>query len=298
MPAPDAQLRANIRLLGDVLGQVLVEQEGEELLAVEEQIRRLARSARETGDRSELGETIRSLGLERQSAVLRAFALFFQLANLAEQHHRLRRRRRYEHEGRVPRESLGDAIGRLRDAGLGGEELRKAAERLEARLVLTAHPTEATRRTILQAHLRLATLLRRLDDHELPDSGAAACGTAGRGGDDPLADGRGALARPRVVDEIRHGLWFVEGSLWSTRCRGSLRELRAAIPGAPPPLRFGTLDRRRHGRQPERGRGDDRRCARARAPARAGAPARRSVRALGSAWGMSPSSSIDRRAVP
>ena len=70
MSAPDAQLRANVRLLGDVLGEVLVEQEGEELLALEERIRGLARGARETGDRAELEETIRALDLDRQAVVL------------------------------------------------------------------------------------------------------------------------------------------------------------------------------------------------------------------------------------
>ena len=151
MSASDAQLRSNVRLLGDVLGEVLVEQGGEQLLALEERIRRLARDAREAGDRSELEETIGALELDQQSAVLRAFSLFFQLANIAEQHHRLRRRRQYEHEGRVPRESLADAVARLRQAGIGDEELSAAAARIEVRPVLTAHPTEATRRTILQA---------------------------------------------------------------------------------------------------------------------------------------------------
>ena len=128
----DSQLRGNVRLLGDVLGEVLVEQGGEQLLELEERIRGLARHAREAGDRAELDETIRTLDLEQQSAVLRAFSLFFQLANIAEQHHRLRRRRQYEHEGRVPRESLADAVGRLRDAGVGDEELLAAAGRIRS----------------------------------------------------------------------------------------------------------------------------------------------------------------------
>src|SRR4029453_5314701 len=101
--------------------------EGEGLLVLEERIRGLARDARETGDSAELTEAIRELDLEQQAAVLRAFSLFFQLANIAEQHHRLRRRRQYEHEGRVPRESLADAVARLREAGVGDGELRAAA---------------------------------------------------------------------------------------------------------------------------------------------------------------------------
>ena len=286
MSAPDTQLRANVRLLGDVLGHVLVEQEGEELLALEEQIRGLARVARETGDRAELEETIGALELEQQSAVLRAFSLFFQLANIAEQHHRLRRRRQYEHEGRVPRESLADAVARLRDAGVGDEELLEAAARLEVRPVLTAHPTEATRRTILQAHQRLATALRRLDDPELPPS-------TQRRFRDRIAEEVTMLwqtdevrsRRPRVVDEIRHGLWFVERSLWQALPR-LVRELQDAIPGAPPPLRLGTWIGGDMDGNPNTG-AETIADALERARTLARDLLRQEVRELGSAWGMS-----------
>ena len=67
MSAPDAQLRANVRLLGDVLGNVLVEQEGEQLLVLEERIRGLARNAREAGERTELEDTIGALSLLNRS---------------------------------------------------------------------------------------------------------------------------------------------------------------------------------------------------------------------------------------
>ena len=286
MSAPDAQLRANVRLLGDVLGHVLVEQEGEELLALEEQIRALARDARETGDRSELEETIRGLELDQQSAVLRAFSLFFQLANIAEQHHRLRRRRQYEHEGRVPRESLADAVARLRQAGVGDEQLLGAAGRLEVRPVLTAHPTEATRRTILQAHQRLATALRRLDDPELPHS-------TQRRVRDRIGEEVTILwqtdevrsRRPRVVDEIRHGLWFVERSLWQALPR-LVRELQDAIPGAPPPLRLGTWIGGDMDGNPSAG-AETIADALERARTLARDLLRQEVRELGSAWGMS-----------
>lgn len=283
---PDAQLRANVRLLGDVLGDVLVEQEGKPLLELEERIRGLARRARETGDRSELQETIRGLDLHQQGQVLRAFSLFFQLANLAEQHHRLRRRRQYEHEGRVPRESLADAVGRLRDAGIGGEELRAAVERLEVRPVLTAHPTEATRRTILAAHQRLATALRRLDDPELPHS-------TERRVHEQLAEEITILwqtdevrsQRPRVVDEIRHGLWFVERSFWQALPR-LVRELREAIPTAPPPLRLGSWIGGDMDGNPNTG-AETIVDALERARTLARELLQREVRALGSAWGMS-----------
>ncbi len=241
MTSGERALRANVRLLGDLLGRVLAEQEGPEFLELEERIRALARRVRRGSRRpEELAAAVRGLGSAEQGSVLRAFALFFQLANIAEQHHRLRRRREYEHEGRVPRESLGDAVARLRAAGIGDEELVAALTVAHVVPVVTAHPTEATRRTVLTAHRRVAALLRELDDPALPPTRAAEI-------EDTLAEEITILwqtdevsaRRPRVVDEIRHGLWFFETSLWDA-VPELARRLRRDLPGATVPLRFGT----------------------------------------------------------
>ena len=221
---------------------MLVEQEGEALLALEERIRGLARAGRQgdAGAAAELAAEIGALELREQALVLRAFGLFFQLANIAEQHHRLRRLRRYEHEGRVARESLRDALARLAAAGVDDAGVRQAAAGLSVELVVTAHPTEATRRGVLRAHRRIAALLHELDDPELPPSAGARVHR-------DLAEEVTILwqtdevrsKRPRVVDEIRHGLWFVEESLWVAAPR-LLAELREHAPGAPAVLRFGS----------------------------------------------------------
>ena len=228
---PDAQLRRDVRLLGDVLGRVLVEQEGEELLAAEERIRLLSRQAREGASREELRAAIRGLDLAREASIIRAFAIYFQLVNIAEQHHRLRRRREYELEQRAPRESLRDAFERV------GERMAPA---LSLELVLTAHPTEATRRTILSAHVRISRLLGELDDPLTSQARADAVAGALTGEVTLLwqTDELRAL-RPRVVDEIRHGLWFFEQSLLDEVPR-LLAEYRSFFPDAPAPLRFGT----------------------------------------------------------
>ena len=228
--------------------------------------------------------------------MLRAFSLFFQLANIAEQHHRLRRRRQYEHEGRVPRESLADAVARLRDAGVGDEELLEAAARLAGR----ARPDRAPDRGDAPHDPRRRTsgsqrALRRLDDPELPPSDAASR---------PRIRSREEVTmlwqtdevrsrRPRVVDEIRHGLWFFEQSLWQALPR-LVRELQDAIPGAPPPA-------------PVRHAGSAATWTATRTPAPRRSPTRSSargtlardllrqeVRELGSAWGMSTTSSSAR----
>jgi len=109
----DAPLRRDVRLLGAVLGKVIAEQEGDDLLEAEERIRLLARDARGTGDVDAVRDAVRLLTPDEQAKVLRAFGLYFQLANIAEQHHRLRRRRQYAAEDQqAPRESLAEAFGR------------------------------------------------------------------------------------------------------------------------------------------------------------------------------------------
>lgn len=211
-------LRRDVRRLGDLLGRVLVEQEGEALLEDVERVRALARAARSGEPHDELRQAVAELPLERQTAVLRAFAVYFQLANVAEQHHRVRRRTDYRREGRTQRESLAHALSQL-----------KTVPEVRLGLVLTAHPTEATRRTVLAAHLRIAALL----DEDDPDEALLAEITSLWQADEVRT------RRPRVVDEIRNGHWFFEQSLIDAAER-LLAEFRRAVPDAAVPVRFGT----------------------------------------------------------
>src|SRR5206468_287777 len=137
-------------------------------------------------------------------------------------------------------ETLADAFRRLEAANASETELHAATEALSVELVLTAHPTEAARRTVLQKHRRIASLLHELDDPDLPRS------TEERVHRD-LAEEITILwqtdevrsQRPRVVDEIRQTLWFVEESLWDAAPR-VLAELERHGPLERSPLRFGT----------------------------------------------------------
>ena len=217
-------VRRDVRLLGDLLGRVLVEQEDESLLADVEHVRALARSARQGTRRDELRAAVDVLPLERQASVLRAFALYFQLANVAEQHNRIRRRRAYAHEERTGRESLAAAFAELESSPPPDVSLK---------LVLTAHPTEAARRTVLAAHLRIAALLARLDDGDDVADALAGEITMLWQADEVRT------RRPQVVDEIRNGHWFFEQSLIDAAER-LLAEYRRRLPDAPVPLRFGS----------------------------------------------------------
>jgi phosphoenolpyruvate carboxylase len=225
----DAPLRRDVRMLGDLLGQVLVEQEDESLLADVERVRALARAARGGAPHDDLAAGVAGLPLDRQASVLRAFALYFQLANVAEQQHRIRRRRAYAAEERMVPESLDESFSRI--------PADDVAERVSLRLVLTAHPTEAARRTVLASHLRIAALLGELDnapyrrdpiEHELAAEITALWQT------DEVRS-----RRPRVVDEIRNGHWFFEQSLIDA-AEHLLADYRRHLPDAPTPLRFGT----------------------------------------------------------
>jgi phosphoenolpyruvate carboxylase len=226
-----APLRRDVRLLGTILGEVLVEQEGPWLLELVERVRRDSQAARRDGV---VVDVDRALPAAQQALVLRAFGLYFQLANLAEQLHRLRRRREDARHGRVARESLEEAFRQLADADLG------AARGTSIRLVLTAHPTEATRRTVLLAHLRIAAQLRRLGDANLLP-------TEHHEAQERIAEEVTLLwqtdevrhDRLRISDEIRHGLWFFEHSLM-TAAADLLQEWRQRLPDAPPPLVFGS----------------------------------------------------------
>ena len=239
----DAPLRRDVRLVGDALGRVLVEQDGEELLADVERVRWLARKARDTGaaaDHAALATYVRGLGGERSTAVLRAFGLYFQLANVAEAWHRVRSRRRYEREEQIPRESLAEAFGRLAASGVEPADVARGARTVSLELVITAHPTEAARRTVLQAQLSLSRMLEALDVPALAPA-------ARRALEDEVAAEITALwqadevrsRRPRVVDEIRHALWFFETTLLDV-APDVLAAYREHLPAAGAPFRFGS----------------------------------------------------------
>ncbi|MBX3030508.1 MAG: phosphoenolpyruvate carboxylase [Chloroflexi bacterium] len=172
-------LAREVKLLGALLGEVIVEQEGEELLDLVERIRRAAIALRRTDsvdERRALAAELDGIDAPRAEVLIRAFGLYFQLANLAEEKERVRRlRRRARTSPRgVVDGSVADAVDRLRRAGVPRSRWRATIERLSVGLVLTAHPTEARRRTMLIALRRCYRALDQLDDPRLtPDEDAA-----------------------------------------------------------------------------------------------------------------------------
>jgi phosphoenolpyruvate carboxylase len=168
-------LAVEVRLLGALLGQVIAEQAGPELFALVERIRKRTIALRRADgpiERERLDEELGGLDLGSAEAVINAFALYFGLVNLAEARGRvrtLRRRERAARDGILP-DSVADAVAGLRRLGRNDAELDALIARLEVSPVLTAHPTEARRRTTLVALRRCAILLARSDDPRLTPS--------------------------------------------------------------------------------------------------------------------------------
>jgi phosphoenolpyruvate carboxylase len=165
-------LAAEVRLLGALLGQVITEQAGTELFEVVERVRKRMIALRRTDDpleREQLADELGALDLARAEALIRSFSLYFQLVNLAEERQRVRslaRRARASRSGVLDR-SVADAIRLLRRMGRTDDQLDIALAGLSISPVLTAHPTEARRRTVLVGLRRCAVLLERLDDPRL-----------------------------------------------------------------------------------------------------------------------------------
>ena len=236
-------LAREVRLLGALLGQVIAEQEGPAALDLVERVRGRAIALRRR-DRPAAGhdphDGLAALDLPDLELLARAFSTFFQLANLAEERERVRAlRRRDRAAGGAPaRGSVAAAVVRLAAAG---DDLDTVAARIaELRVcpVLTAHPTEARRRTILLALRRIYGLLDDLDDARLTPEGDADLRRRLREEMTVLwrtADLR--VDRPTPLDEVRSAMVFFDATLFTTTPR-LYRALDAALdrlaPGLPP----------------------------------------------------------------
>src|SRR3954469_11952060 len=251
-PDPHKPLREDVRLLGDLLGSVLREHEGAALYEQVERVRALAKEARggRPGDLETLADEVAKRPVVPARPLARAFAQFLNLANIAEQHHRVRRRRAHEADpaGLPQRGSCEDSFARLINAGIGRERLHDAVCALQIELVLTAHPTEISRRTLVQKHNRIAAALDRRDrpdltqpEHEEVVATLLREVMAAWGTEEVRPE------RPSVLDEVRAGLVVFEQSLWHAVPQ-YLREVDRALhattgrglPDGVSPIRFGS----------------------------------------------------------
>lgn len=248
----DQPLRRDIHLLGDLLGEVIQEQAGLEGFELEEQVRRLAR-ARRAGDMEAeraLRALLEGLTLPELSVIARAFTIFFDLANLAEDRHRvrvLRAREQAAHPQPRP-ESIAEAFHRLRSAGIPPSSVRALLETLSIEPVFTAHPTEAKRRTVRGILGRIRAILSDLDAPDrLPRERAELLRRLRAELTAFWQTDLTRVRRPSVMDEVENGLSFFVRTLWSLtpRLYRDVQEaLRATYPEVgdrmPIFLRFGS----------------------------------------------------------
>ena len=171
-PDPHRALRDDVRLLGELLGETLRRQEGQALFDRVERVRALAKRTRVASpDGFEtLSSELRAMPVESALPIARSFAHFLNLANVAEQHHRVRRRRAYQRDPRARPQpgSIEEALPRLLSSGIGADALHRAVCSLSIELVVTAHPTEIMRRSLqhkIPSHSRRARRARSQRRH-------------------------------------------------------------------------------------------------------------------------------------
>jgi phosphoenolpyruvate carboxylase len=172
----DAPLKEDIRLLGRLLGDVLRDQEGEEVFSVVETIRQTAvrfRREADAGAAKELDGMLKILTREQTITVVRAFSYFSHLANIAEDQHHIRRRRAHLLAGSAPqRGSISYALCKLKESGVELDTVNKFFNEALISPVLTAHPTEVQRKSILDAEHDIARLLASRDLPQTPKESA------------------------------------------------------------------------------------------------------------------------------
>lgn len=213
-------LRRDVRFLGNILGEVLVHQGGKELLDIVEDIREKSKSLRAEFDLelfNDFKNTIKNLEPGVRHQVIRAFAIYFQLVNIAEQNHRVRRKRDYERSAgeQIQPGSIESIIVHLKEQNVPYDEVQEILNEISLELVMTAHPTEAMRRAVLDIHHRIAQDMMQLDNptltlkerdllrEKLFNEVMILWQT------DELRD-----RKPTVIDEVRNGLYYFDETLF------------------------------------------------------------------------------------
>jgi len=222
-------LRDNVRLLGHLLGQNIKEHLGQEFLDKLEAIRAAAKLDREeqAGDASpELVRLLRDLGDDEMVFVARAFNQFLNLANIAEQYHGVRRNRTDKEAGL---ETFDELLDRLKDCGKTQKDLSDLLSDMNIEFVLTAHPTEVTRRTLIKKYEAMTNCLAAKDRSDLSETelrriheklNRLVC--------EAWHSDEIRQNRPTAIDEAKWGFAVIENSLWDA-LPDFLRDFDAAV---------------------------------------------------------------------
>ena len=229
----DQALRDDVHRLGELVGELVKDQGGEALFDLVEAARRASIAQREgdAGARQELKTLLSALTPRTARDFIRAFSTYFQMVNMAEKVHRIRRRRVYLQDADTPQPlGFADTLRRLKEAGVDAPTLEKVLATVSVEPVFTAHPTEATRRTLLRKQQNVARhLIEMLDPYMTPQEERATLGrirmemtTGWQTEEHPEAQyDRLAIAMRRASDagggHVDHPRDRLRGSLWLRR---------------------------------------------------------------------------------
>jgi phosphoenolpyruvate carboxylase len=212
-------LRRDVKLLGNLLGDVLVHHGGVDLLNIVERIREKTKQLREAHDPAHLDNVkkeIEVLSPPLRKQVIRAFSIYFHLVNIAEQNHRIRRRKQYQQENAaIQPHSLESAVLSLKEHSFEASAIATLLDQLSLELIITAHPTEATRRTVLDIHSRIAKALQELETPFVTEK-------ARQDLEEMLFHDILTLwqteelrtVKPTVMDEVSNGLYYFDETLF------------------------------------------------------------------------------------
>ena len=213
-------LSQQVNLLGEMLGHAIREQAGERVFSLVEELRQLCKKAasdEDPGARDRAEEIIRELSQDDIVWLLRSYSAFFHLANQAEQQEiiRINRDRARGTGGHASRpDSIDEAVATMRAAGASVEQVLELISRLDIQPTLTAHPTEARRRSILDKQRRIAALLTNLRRDPTPDEEEDTLDELYSQISLLLATAEVRVERPTVREEVEQGLYFLRGSIW------------------------------------------------------------------------------------
>ncbi len=225
----------DIRLLGRILGDVIREQEGKDAFELIERVRQLSVGYRLKSDAKDgraLDRLLKNLSIDQTVSVIRAFSYFSHLANIAEDRHHVRRRAHHEREGRLHDGSLAMSFKRLMQAGVRADDIADMLAHAHISPVLTAHPTEVQRKSILDAERAIAELAEQRDGlrtaRELVENEASIRARVTQLWQTRML----RIAKLTVADEIENALSYYHAT-FLRQIPKLYAEIEAALPGHP-----------------------------------------------------------------
>ena len=232
--ADDEQLRARVKLFGNILGNVLREHAGEQVFAAVETLRQSHINLRKEDDlnmRQELAKLVESLDAEKLTHVVRAFSIYFSLANIAEEayQHKQRTKDIGDDGHQLWRGSFDHTLAEMEQQGVKPEQMQTLLDRLAYIPVFTAHPTESKRRTVMEAIRRIFNVSEKLNDSDLSKAEEKdIIEQLERHIQILYKTNEVRVRKLDVIDEVKNGLYYFRESLFNA-IPNTYRDMEKAV---------------------------------------------------------------------